>query len=221
MVLVLAVVALFWLLLSRYFTLADVQRLGRSAGASAEESPLLVVALLALAQGAGMAFSLPTKALLTLLAGALLGPAPGSTASLVGVTTGTTGLFFAARYLLRDQVKQRLGRRAEQIEERIGRRPVRALIGLRLFITLPYGPITLASALTSMRYRHFLLGTLIGDIPVTVAYCIAGKQLFLISSVSEAVSPWTVATLATVGLFVFVTAIIGKSRRSGTLSNKE
>lgn len=213
LVIVLAAIALFWLGVSRYVTLEEIQRVARSSGELARHNPLLVSLLIALAQCIGMAFSLPTKALLTLLAGALLGAATGSLITLAGVVIGTSGLFFATRHLFRDNVRNKLGHRFDQVEARLGRHPIRALVGLRLFITLPYGPITLASALTGMTYKHFLIGSVIGDVPVIIAYCLAGEQLYRLTSVSEAVSPWTVATLVGVGIFVFLTAVAGKSRK--------
>ncbi len=212
--LVFAVIALFWIVLSRYFTLSDIQRIARDSLAVARAHPFQVFGLLVLGHVIGMALSLPSKALMTLLSGVLMGPVWGSLATLSGVGIGTSGLFFAARYLLRDFVKRRLGARAEVVEQRLGRHPIRALIGLRLFITLPYAPITLAAAVTSMRYRHFIIGSLIGDLPVVVAYCFAGQQLFRLTSLSEAVSPWTMGILIAVGLFVFTTSVIGRSRRA-------
>jgi uncharacterized membrane protein YdjX (TVP38/TMEM64 family) len=213
--LVLAAIAAFWLAVSQFFTLQDIQRIARSAKTVSIERPLLVFLALAFSQSIGMALSIPTKALLTLLSGALLGPLWGSASTLLGVVSGTTALFFTARYLLRNQIRQKLGNRAQQIEERLARHPVRALVGLRLFITLPYGPITLAAALTSMRYRHFIAGSIIGDLPVIVSYCFAGRELLALTSVSEAVSPWTVVTLVVVGVFILVTALMGRAKRNG------
>ena len=77
------------------------------------------------------------------------------------------------------------------------------MIGLRLFITIPYGPITLAASLSAMRYRDFLMGSLIGDIPVVAVYCMAGKQLMSLTKMSEAISPYTfVAFIAIAVLFI-------------------
>jgi uncharacterized membrane protein YdjX (TVP38/TMEM64 family) len=212
MLLVLVVIALFWVAVSSFFTLQEIQQIAEESADFARDHPGQVFFSLVLGQALGMVLSLPTKALLTLLSGALLGPVVGSVTTLVGVFVGTTALFFAARYLLRDYVHRRLGPRARRVEERLSKRPIRALIGLRLFITLPYGPITLVSALTTMRYRDFILGSVIGDLPVVVVYTVAGKQLFELVSLNQAVSPWTLVTLLAAGLFFLATALIGKRR---------
>ena len=207
-----ALIAGFWLLISRYLTLAEAQGLARNLAEFTETHRAAVFSALALSQAVGMVFSLPTKAILTLLSGALLGPVWGSAASLIGVLAGTSLLFFGSRRFFRDWVKRKLGKRFAPIEERLNRRPVRAVAGLRLFITLPYGPITLAAALSAVRYRDFLIGSAIGDLPVIVVYTIAGKQLLQLTAMSEAVSPWTAAALVGVGLFFVVTATLGRGR---------
>jgi phospholipase D1/2 len=212
--LVLLVIGLFWWGILSYMTLADIQKIGKETAAFANARPVTVFALLAALQSLGMALSLPTKALLTLLAGALLGPAIGSAATFIGVISGTTVLFFVTRYLLRGPVIRRLGERAKHIERRLSGRPIRALIGLRLFITLPFGPITMAAALSSMRFKDFITGTMIGDLPVIIAYAIAAEQLFSLASVSDALSPWTITLLIGVGLFFLLTTFIGRRQRA-------
>lgn len=209
-VLVFGVIAAFWIVLSLFFRLEDIQRIATHTSSYTRTHPILVFLALTLAQSLGMLFSLPTKALITLLAGALLGWAAGSVSTMIGVLSGTTALFFGARTLLRDLVTRRLGERAANLEERLSRHPIRALMGLRLFITLPYGPITLASALTTMRYRDFIVGSALGDLPVVVAYTIAGRQLFELVTVNEAMDIRTLIVLLAAGTFIFVTAVLGK-----------
>lgn len=216
---IIGLIGLFWWGALHYLTLADIQRIGKHAESITEAHPWMVFGVLSILQSVGMAFSLPTKAILTLLAGALLGPTTGSLATLLGVVSGTTLLFFATRHLLREIVSRRLGRRAKEIEERFSSRPIRALIGLRLFITLPFGPITMAAALSNMRFRDFIIGTMIGDVPVIVAYAVAARQLFTLTSVSEALSPWTVGILVVAGTFVFLSVFLGR-RKEATVPQK-
>jgi uncharacterized membrane protein YdjX (TVP38/TMEM64 family) len=208
LVIVIAIAA-FWLVLSRFLTLEEAKRIAKEMSFYAKKNPLLVFASVLGIQFVGMLLSLPTKAIVTVLTGALLGPFVGSIATIVGVISGTTALFFCARYFLRGWFLRQLGSKFKPVEERLNRHPIRALIGLRMFITLPYGPITLTAALSSIRYRDFLIGTLIGDLPVIVSYSIAGRQLFSLTQMSEALSPWTVAALVAVGLFFIVTAFLG------------
>jgi phospholipase D1/2 len=206
-------IAAFWVVLSRFLTLEEAKRIAREMSFYTEKNPVLVFAALAFFQFAGMLLSLPTKAIITVLTGALLGPFVGSIATVIGVIGGTTALFFTARYFLRDWFKRQLGEKFKPVEERLNRHPIRALMGLRMFITLPYGPITLTAALSSIRYRDFLIGSLLGDLPAIIAYNIGGRQLFSLTQMSEAISPWTVAAFVSVGLFFIVAAFLGKKRK--------
>ncbi len=86
------------------------------------------------------------------------------------------------------------------------------MAGLRLLITLPYGPVTLAASLTQIRYRDFLIGSFMGDLPVVVLYSFAGQHLATLTRTSEAVSPWTVVILAAAGITVLFCAFAGKKK---------
>ncbi len=202
-----------WLLVSRNLTLKDIQQVARAATDFSNEHPALVFIAIVIAQGIGMGFSLPTKALLTMLAGALLGFAGGAFATYVGVLMGTTALFFAVRHWLKDGVAKHLVGGAKQIEQRVSERPIRTMIGMRLFIFLPYGPCTVTAALSSMRYRDFLFGSLIGDTPVILLYVLAGERLLALTSTSEALSPLTVAVLAVVGVLFLAGALLGRRHK--------
>lgn len=190
-------------------TLDDARRLAAAAATWAEDRFALVFVALVAVQALGMALSLPLKAVLTVLAGALVGGVGGSAATMLGVLLGTSALFVAVRRGLRGRFQAAMGERARRLERRLAQRPVRAVIGLRLIVTLPYGPITIASALTSVRYRDFLLGSLLGDLPVVVLYAFAGRELAGLRSLSDVLSPMTLAVLLTVAALVLATAFLG------------
>lgn len=214
-VIVALLIAAFWAFFSRFFTLEEAQRIAIELSNFTEKHYSVVFLSLFAAQSVGMIFSLPSKAIITLLSGALLGPVMGSVATLAGVLSGTTVLFFATRFFLRDWTAKKLKTGFAALEKRLSRQPIRAVMGLRLFITLPYGPVTLAAALSTIRYRDFFIGSLLGDLPVVVVYCIAGRQLLSLTEMSQAVSPWTAVALIAAGLFFVVTAFLKKASAHG------
>jgi uncharacterized membrane protein YdjX (TVP38/TMEM64 family) len=197
---------------SRFFTLADVKRAAEALDGLTGAHPIAVFLCALAAQALGMAFSLPTKALLALLAGALLGPLAGATATETGVLAGTTALYFGCRRLLDGSSLTRFGTLAGRLEDRLRSRPLLAIAGLRLVITIPYGPITIACAAVGIRYRQFLLGSLLGDLPVTALYAFAGGRLMALASTGEAISPATCVALAGAGVAMFAAALFGPSR---------
>ncbi len=208
-----AVVGTLWFMAYRYLTLEDIKQLADTLSWYAREHRPSVIAVLLGAQMIGMAFSMPTKALLTIMAGALLGPVTGFFTTFSGVLIGTTGLFFATRNLFRHSARERFGHRAQHLEERLRRRPILAIAGLRLLINLPYGPITIAAALTDLRYRNFILGSFIGDIPVVLLYSLAGERLATLTSASEAISPLAIVILSATGILLIVGALGGRKKK--------
>ena len=194
---------------SRNVTVEDAARVARSAADLAERSPLLVAGALDIAIAISGALSLPTKGLLNVLAGALIGPIAATAVTLAAVLAGTSLLFFAIRRLLRERVSERMGDRARGLERRLAAGPVRAIAGLRLVVILPYGPITMAAALTSIGYRRFLVGSLLGDLPVVALYSLAGERLGGLATASEAISPLTAIALGAAGALLLAGALFG------------
>jgi uncharacterized membrane protein YdjX (TVP38/TMEM64 family) len=160
-------------------------------------------------------FSIPLKGLLSLVAGALLGPAAALAVVLAGILAGATVLFRFTRRFLRRRVEERMGGLARRVEARLSRRPILAVAGLRLMIALPYGPITMAAAVTSIRYRDFLIGSLLGDLPVIALYAFAGERLATLASAADAISPVTAAILIGIGALLVAGSLWGKRSLKG------
>ena len=199
-------------LTQNYLTIENSRRLASVLGKGAGVSlPVIAVAIIA-TQIMGMALSLPSKAVVTILAGALLGPIWGVIVTFIGVLTGTSVLFFVARKLLRKKAIHKAGRLAAKLDDRLTRRPMLSMAGMRLMITLPYGPITIAAALTGIRYRDFLAGSLIGDFPVVVMYCLAGARLALLTDASQALSASTVIILIVAGAALILGSVFSKKQ---------
>jgi uncharacterized membrane protein YdjX (TVP38/TMEM64 family) len=211
----LAALAAVWIFASGRLTLDDVKRAARALDETAAARPAIAFLGVLAAQAVGMALSLPIKALLALLAGALLGPIAGTAATEVGVLAGTTALFFGCRRVLGDNTLASFGRLAARLEDRLRARPALAVAGLRLVVTIPYGPITIACAAVGMRYRDFALGSLLGDLPVAALYAFAGSRLMSIASAGEAISPATAIALAAAGAVMLAAALLAPKRRAG------
>jgi uncharacterized membrane protein YdjX (TVP38/TMEM64 family) len=201
-----------WIVVSRLFTLAEVRRLADASSHFAEAYPVAVFAAAALLQALGMTFSLPTKAPLVLLVGALLGTVAGAAATEIGVVSGTTLLFFGCRRLIGDASIARFGKLAARFEKRLRKRPVLAIVGLRLVVTIPYGPITIACAALGVRYRDFLVGSILGDLPVTALYALAGHRIATLLTTGEAISPATAIVLSLAGLALTAAALFGPDK---------
>lgn len=104
-----------------------------------------------------------------------LGTLLGTLAALLGCAMSFTYARFFGRSLLR----ARLGERAHRFDRFIHHHPVSMTVLIRL---LPVGSnilTNLAAGISSIRLRHFLLGSLIGYVPQTLIFALVGSGAHL------------------------------------------
>jgi pyruvate/2-oxoglutarate dehydrogenase complex dihydrolipoamide dehydrogenase (E3) component/uncharacterized membrane protein YdjX (TVP38/TMEM64 family) len=123
------------------------------------------------------ALSLPGAALMTLAGGALFGLAIGTVLASFASSIGATLACVAARFVLRDWVRARLGDRLAAIDDGIRREGAFYLFALRLVPLFPFFVINLVMGLTALPVRTFYWVSQLGMLPGTLAYVYAGTQL--------------------------------------------
>ena len=201
LVVVLALIALFFAFdLQQFFTL-DFVRAQRTAIASfqARNPALLLVGFFAL-YVVVMALALPVAALLTLAAGALFGLWTGVLIVSFASTIGATLAFLFARYLFRDAVRARFARQLEAIDRGVARDGAFYLFAMRLVPAFPPAAINLAMSVTPIRTWTFYWVSQLGMLAGTFVYVNAGLQLWQLDSLSGLVSPVFVASFALLGI---------------------
>lgn len=135
------------------------------------------------------AFSLPGGLILTLAGGFLFGSILGTVFVNIGATTGATLAFLAARYVLRDWVEDKFGRKLEAIQSGFAQNAASYLLTLRLIPLFPFFLVNLASGITRVKTGVYVASTALGIIPGSFVYAYAGRQLGGIDSPSEIASP--------------------------------
>jgi uncharacterized membrane protein YdjX (TVP38/TMEM64 family) len=146
------------------------------------------------------ALSLPSAAVLSLVAGALFGRWLGTGVVGLAATCGATLAFLTSRYLLRDFVQRRFGDRLGLVRQGVERDGAYYLFGLRLVPLFPFFLVNLGMGLTRMRLRTFVWVSLLGMLPGTFLYVNAGTALAAIDSPRDVLSPAVLASLALLGL---------------------
>lgn len=148
----------------------------------------------------------PVNPLIGIAAGALFGFWPAL--AIVGVATpiGSTLAFLAARHLLRDWVKARLGPRLAAIDRGINEQGAFYMLSLRWNPFVPYWLVNLAAGLTAMRLAVYVPIALIGLFPATFLYVSAGAQLATFDEIGDVVPVGLVATLLAVSLLPIAAA---------------
>ncbi|HET6572902.1 MAG TPA: TVP38/TMEM64 family protein [Fimbriiglobus sp.] len=129
--------------------------------------------------------SLPVAVWLTLLGGALFGRWVGTAVVSVAAMIGATVAMLGSRYVFREWVRQRFGRRLDAINRGVERGGAYYLFTLRLIPAVPFWLLNLGMGLTPIRTRTYALVSWVGMLPATFVYVNAGTELSQIESPAD------------------------------------
>jgi phosphatidylserine/phosphatidylglycerophosphate/cardiolipin synthase-like enzyme/uncharacterized membrane protein YdjX (TVP38/TMEM64 family) len=123
-------------------------------------TPLLVVAAYVL----GCVLMMPVM-LLIAATGLVFGLMPGALYALAGTLCAAAAGYGIGAVLGRDLVRRMLGSRLHQLSRRVARRGLVAMIVIRMLPVAPFGVVNLVCGASHLRFRDYLLGTVIGMTP--------------------------------------------------------
>lgn len=113
-----------------------------------------------------------------LAAGLSFGTFLGTLILIVGTLLSSTVGFVFARYFGKDYVQKRLqNTKFSNLGGKIAKKGFLIILLLRLVPILPYDAINYICGLSKIRYRDFILATLIGTIPACFLYAYLGENL--------------------------------------------
>lgn len=205
LLLVLATVAAFFVFdLARFFSLDFVkQSQGRFEDLFARNPVSVTLVFFAVYVGI-TALSLPGAAIMTLAAGAGFGLVLGTVVVSFASTLGATLAMLVARYLLRDSVESRFGRRLAEVNKGIEREGAFYLFTLRLIPAIPFFMLNLVMGLSRMKTWTFFWVSQVGMLAGTVAYVYAGTELARVDSLASILSPGLIGAFVLLGIFPLV-----------------
>lgn len=177
----------------------DLRRLVDDRGAL---GPILYVVTYAL-----LTILLVPGVLLTTSAGLLFGVGTGTIVALAGAIIGATISFGLARRMGRSSVERLLSGRAAAVDEWLADRGTAAVLSLRLVPLVPFSLANWAAGATGIRPREYLVGTVLGIIPGTVAYVAVG------ANVTDPGSPAFVAALVGLAALTVGGVVLMRRRR--------
>lgn len=114
---------------------------------------------------------------LSVIAGNIFGPYKALLLSMTGCFLSGTLAFFLAKFLGRSFVDKLLKGKAMTLDSNIEKHGFKIMAIMRLTFIFPYDPLSYAAGLTKMKYRDFILGTMIGVFPEMISYSFMGKSL--------------------------------------------
>ena len=198
------IIAFFVFDLNQYFSLDAIKAQQQALNAQVLENPLVAGGLFFAAYVLVTALSLPGAALMTLVGGALFGLGWGLLLVSFASSLGATLAMLISRFLLRDWVQNRFGRRLKPLNEGIEREGAFYLFALRLVPAFPFFMINLAMGLTRIKARTFWWVSQLGMLPGTFVYVNAGRELSQLESLGGIVSPGLIGAFVLLGLFPLI-----------------
>ena len=138
---------------------------------------LLAAGAFVLAYAAAVALSVPGAVILTLSGGFLFGAVAGTALTVVAATIGATLVFLLARRIFGADALDRLGPVAQRLAAGLRRDASPYLLVLRLVPLFPFFLVNLVPAFAGVRLPVFVLTTLVGILPATAVFSLAGAGL--------------------------------------------
>jgi uncharacterized membrane protein YdjX (TVP38/TMEM64 family) len=177
LLLVLAMLLAFALGLHKYLSLEVIVDRREVLKAFVADHWATALAIYALVYVAAVALSLPGGLVLTVLGGFLFGWLVGGIVALVAATVGACGLFLIARTSLGAFLSSRAGPALQRLSRGFQQDAVSYLLFLRLVPLFPFWLVNLAPSLVGVPFRVYALTTLVGIVPATAAFALAGASL--------------------------------------------
>jgi pyruvate/2-oxoglutarate dehydrogenase complex dihydrolipoamide dehydrogenase (E3) component/uncharacterized membrane protein YdjX (TVP38/TMEM64 family) len=184
----------------RYLTLEQLKSSRAAVESWHAERPLATAAGFFALYVAVTGLSLPGATILTLIGGAVFGLLWGTVLVSFASSIGATAAFLASRFVLREWVQQRFGRRLAAVNAGVEREGGFYLFTLRLLPVVPFFLINLAMGLTPLRTRTFYWVSQLGMLPATIVYVNAGTRLAALESLSGILSPGLIGAFVALGL---------------------
>jgi uncharacterized membrane protein YdjX (TVP38/TMEM64 family) len=136
-----------------------------------------------------VSLSLPGALVMTIAGGFLFGGWTGGALAVIGATIGAVVVFVAARTALADWLRAKAGPFLGKLRDGFADNALSYLLFLRLVPVFPFWLVNLAPALLDVRLSTYVLATMIGIIPGTIAFAFVGAGLDSVIAAQVAADP--------------------------------
>lgn len=146
------------------------------------------------------ATAIPGAILLSLIGGFLFDVLPAIIYVNIGATGGAVSCFLLARYLGKEWVYKKYGKKISKLDRELEEYGKNYLLTIRFIPILPFFLINTLAGVTNVSAKTFIWTTAVGSLPGSIIYTIAGKNLGDIQATKELFSP------KIIGFFLLLTA---------------
>lgn len=177
------VLAMGW---HRYLTIGALAENREALRALIGANTVLSLAIFIALYAAVVALSVPGGAVLTIAGGFLFGWLLGGLASMAGATIGASVIFLIARSAFGEFLAARAGPWLSRFRQGFQEDAFSYLLFLRLVPIFPFWLVNLAPGLLGVSFGTYVVTTILGIIPGTFAYALAGNGLDSIIEAQQA-----------------------------------
>lgn len=170
----------------RYFTITALAENREALRGLIDAHRLLSLAAFVALYAAIVSLSLPGGAVMTIAGGFLFGWLLGGAVSVLGATIGATILFLIARSTLGDVLAKRAGPLLSRFRQGFQEDAFSYLLFLRLVPLFPFWLVNLAPGLLGVSFATYVATTVLGIIPGTFAFALAGNGLDSVIAAQQA-----------------------------------
>lgn len=135
-------------------------------------APIIYIVLYTL----GTILILPSTPL-NMSGGAIFGPGMGTLWTSIAAVIAAVVAFAFTRTVGRETVSKKLAGRWEAMDAEMRQGGLFYMFAIRLLPIIPYGLVNFAAGLTSIRFRDYLIGTILGTIPGILPFVLMGSGL--------------------------------------------
>lgn len=114
--------------------------------------------------------------IIAIAAGNVFGTLWGFILTMIGYYISGTVAFFLSRFLGRSFIEDLVGNRFIKLDQNLEKNGFKILFLLRLLPILPYDALSYTCGLTKVKYRDFILASVLGVAPETLCYIILGMN---------------------------------------------
>ena len=154
-----------------------------------------------------VAFSIPGAVFLTLSGGFLFGALTGTMLTSIGATVGATVVFLFAQSLFGKSAFDRLGAQYPSLIDGVSKNAWSYLLVLRFVPIFPFFLVNLIAALVGVKLSTYVVTTLIGILPGTVVFSLAGAGLGSVLDQGQSFSVSSVLTPTVISALVGLAAL--------------
>ena len=133
----------------------------------------------------------------TIAGGYIYGHAYGLLFATIGTTLASIITFGLSRYLFRDYIKKRLSAHYTGFDRRFDDSGIITVAAMRIIPVLPFDAVGYVAGVSSISFKDYLIGTLIGELPGAFILTMLGSNMKNIRS------PWCLVSLA-LAVFLFL-----------------